>query len=135
MSISFEWEDENQTLLLLTLSNGWTWEEYHAIVNQLVGIMRELDHIVDVIVENTAKIPFPSGAALFQLRKIARITPENLGVVVVVSRNPFVKSINQILMQISPQLRRTIALADVRDEAYAIIEGRRAQRRGDSPVE
>ncbi len=127
MHIYHQWDDPEQ-ILLLRLEDGWTWEEYHSVVAQLSETVRQLNHTVDAIVENTAKIPFPAGSALSNLRQVTRVLPNNFGVIVVVSPNPFVKTINNILMQLAPKLRETIALADTREEAYAIVVERRAQR-------
>ncbi len=130
MSIHFRWADEEQTLLLLTLEEGWTWAEYHDVVRQVSGMIRQLGHTVDIIVENTARVPFPSGSALSQLRQVVRILPDNIGVIVVVSPNPFVKTINNILFQLVPKVRQITELADTREEALAIVAARRAASRG-----
>ncbi len=128
MNIHYHWADDNQTLLMFTLQNGWTWEEYFATLKALVASIRQLEHPVDVIVENTSKIPFPSGSALSRLRQILPMLPDNIGVIVVVSPNPFVKTINQILFQLSPRVRAMTELADTREEAHIILMRRRAQR-------
>lgn len=135
MRITFQWEDAERTLLLLRLTDGWTWVEYHAVVSQLVVSIQQLDYAVDVIVENTARIPFPSGKALSHLRRIMRMVPDNIGVIVIVSANPFVKTINHILFRVMPKTREIGELADTVEEAHAIITRRRAQRRNDSGAE
>jgi hypothetical protein len=130
MNIRFRWADEEQTLVLLTLEDGWTWAEYHSLVRQISETIRQLGHTVDAVVEITSRAPFPSGSALSQLRQIARVLPDNIGVIVVVSPNPFVKTINTILFHLSPKLRQMVELADTREEALAIITARRAAARG-----
>jgi hypothetical protein len=134
MNVRYQWSDD-QTLLLLTLEEGWTWAEYHSVVRELSAAIRQLGHPVDAIVENTARIPFPSGSALSHLRQMMRVVPDNIGVIVVVSPNPLVKTINQILFTIAPKLRETVELADTRAEALAIIEKWRAQRHEGSEVD
>jgi hypothetical protein len=130
MNIHFRWANGEQTLLLLTLEEGWTWAEYHDVVRQLATMIRQLDYTVDAVVEITSRVPFPSGSALSQLRQVARILPENIGVIVVVSPNPFVKTINNILIQMTPKLRQMVELADTREEAHAVVAARRAAARG-----
>jgi hypothetical protein len=120
--------DDNQTFLTVTLQNGWTWEEYLAIVKALAESIRQHGHTVDAIVEITSKIPFPSGSALSRLRQILPLLPNNIGVIDLVSPNPFVKTINQILFQLSTRARDIAELADSREEANALIVRRRAQR-------
>ena len=127
MKIHYRWEDEDQTLMLVSLEEGWTWEEYYAVVQQLATTIRRLGHPVDAIVKNSARIPFPTGSALSHLRQIMRLVPDNIGVIVLVSSNPFVKTINQVLFQLLPTTREIAELADTEDEARTIIAERRAR--------
>jgi hypothetical protein len=62
MSIHFHWANEEQTLLLLTLEEGWTWAEYLDVVKRLSETIHQLSHTVDAIVEITSRAPFPSGS-------------------------------------------------------------------------
>jgi hypothetical protein len=128
MHIHYRWDDEQKTLLLLSLEDGWTWVEYHDVAREITGMIRELGYMVDLIVDNSAKIPFPSGSALSHLREITRLIPDNLATIVLVGSNPVIKTINQILFRLVPTVAEITFMVDTREEAYAVIAQRRAKR-------
>jgi len=90
--------------------------------------IKTYSHNVDVIVELENIPSLLKGSAVSQLQQLTRAIPDNVRTIVIVTHNPFVRTVNTILFQIMPKARESGALASSVEEARAIIAERRVQR-------
>ena len=92
MHFEVGWDDPNQTVIVVVMREGWDWGDYFVAVNQTYDMIRDVNHKVDVIISG-AVLRIPRGDMLSQLRKIRKLRPENMGELVLVGVNTFVRSI------------------------------------------
>lgn len=128
MTFKLNWDNDEKTLFRFEMEGKWTWDEYHQIVDEAFQMIRPLDHTVDVIVIGEPRMSLPSGSALAQLVRISRVIPNNIGLIVLVTPNGFIKAINRVLFRMSKRVGDMTVLTDTVDEAYAVIWERRAKR-------
>ncbi len=126
MVVHYYLDERDSTIIRLVLDGQWTWAEYFVVLEQILTHVRSKDTMFDCIVEG--RMGFPGGSALSQLNHVVRQLPPNIGVIVVVTSNSFVRTINQILFQISKRAQSIGSVADTIDQAYAIISARRIER-------
>jgi hypothetical protein len=71
------WYNDEKTILLFDVYEGWTWDEAHAIVSQQVAMMAEVEHGVHTIFYLHGLSGLPRGSALPNVRKLMRIQHPN----------------------------------------------------------
>jgi hypothetical protein len=126
VSIQLQWEEHDPAILLFDLRAEWTWDEFHATITEGVSMMRGLPYPVYAITFVTHVFP-PSASVLSHFQAISQQLPSNLALIVVVTDNFFVETINQIFFKISPLGRKLGRLAKTMDEARQLIAQHHAQ--------
>jgi hypothetical protein len=92
MSIHLEWIDPEKTILLVKYEPGWTLEDYHRYIEQSGAMIREQNHIVDMI--SNFNNNRPSGKNMLSaLSRIKLLMPPNSGTNVVVKPDGFTRVI------------------------------------------
>jgi hypothetical protein len=127
-TISFSWSDESHTLLLIKLQEGWTIAGYATFFDEMSAEIETSAQDVEVIIELENIPSILKGSIVSHLQQLTRAIPDNVRTIVIVTHNPFIRTVNTILFQIMPKARETGALASSVEEARAIIAERRARR-------
>jgi hypothetical protein len=76
-----DWLDEEKTIILTTIPEKFSWEEYHKNTAQVAEMVLGVEHIVDIILDAT-NAPLPKGNPFPHFKRFVRGLPGNTGVVV-----------------------------------------------------
>jgi len=126
MGIQLQWEQHDPDILLFDLRSNQTWDDFHAAVQQGIEMLYDVPYPVYVITLSASGFP-PSASILSHFHKVAQQLPPNMALIVVVTDNFLVETINQIFFKISPLGRKLGRLAKTMDEARQIIAQYHAQ--------
>ncbi|MEO8608713.1 MAG: hypothetical protein ABI690_12560 [Chloroflexota bacterium] len=127
MGIQVQWDVQDPDILVFDLRAQWDWNEFHAAVRDGISMMNSLTQPVYVITLSAHGFP-PSSSVLSEFQKVMRILPQNVALIVVVTDNFMVETINQIFFRVSPLGRRIGRLAKTIDAARVLIAEDRAKR-------
>jgi hypothetical protein len=127
MGIQMQWDAQDPDILIFDLRSQWVWDEFHAAVQDGLHLMNSSGQPVYVISLSGAGFPH-SPRILGEFKKVTRVLPPNVALIVVVTDNFLVESVNQIFFKVSPLGRRIGRLAKTPDAARAMIAEHRAKR-------
>jgi len=130
MGVSMWWDEADSTLLHAKLTKPWTWEDYLKRIDEAIAAIKTRKDTIDAIVEIDSAGSLSSGSIVGQLTKTLKILPENMGTIVVIIHNDFLKAINRLLIRISARAQALVVLADTLEEANSVITERRNRRGG-----
>jgi hypothetical protein len=92
VSIRAVWDNDEKTIVRHIYEGRWTLEEYYNLIGEHRIMLKEVDHIVDIINDLRAAGPVPGGMAT-AIRYAARSAPPNEGINVIVGANEYVKAL------------------------------------------
>lgn len=119
MSVTFTWENPDQTRLRFIFDPVWQVEDLQRVVEYSKGMIEDRNLVVDVIIDMSHCESMPSN--LSKLRDHLRTLDSNsVGVMVFVTRNVYVHTVMKLLNQL---LRHqfTMFFTDSLDDAYRIV--------------
>lgn len=128
MGIQLQWDAQDSDILIFDLRAQWLWDEFHAAVQNGLQLMNSTTQPVYVIILSASGFPH-SPSILGEFKKVTRLFPPNLAMVVVVTDNFLVETVNQVFFKVSPLGRRIGRLAKSVDTARALIAEHRARQR------
>lgn len=123
MGVDIQWANDDQTVILCTISGEGTWEDLYTMVEQQVVMMASVDHIVHNILNFEAEIKRIPPNAFLHLRRLMSIDRPNEGGVVIVGGPAMAKNLLSIVHRIYG-LRDEAArmmFADTVEEAYTLL--------------
>jgi hypothetical protein len=129
MGVNVYWEDNERTLLRYDFIGKWDWNDLYASLGK--GLKLEMQSInrVDVLLDLRQ-----SGAigdnAMAHIRKIGDKQPPNVGMLVVITPNKFLKTLFQVTMQSYPNAALYLRLAASEEEARMMIAEARSLDEG-----
>jgi hypothetical protein len=124
MPIKLWWEDEAQTIFCWHLEGHWTWEEFRARLPLAAAAQRSVDHRVDVLFDMRQTDHLPP-AAVHHVRQVLASMPDNVGLLVMVGPNIFVKAALATFSSLYKQSAKKFRLVDTLDEAYELLSALR----------
>jgi hypothetical protein len=92
MSVSANWYDSKQEIVLYVFEGRWTWDELYATYNQAIVMEKSVPHRVDVVLDMINSKAIPANA-LLHVKNISNKQPDNLGLTIVVTPNGFVRAL------------------------------------------
>jgi hypothetical protein len=128
MPISVTWGDSEQTLLLQVLDQQWTWGEFEAMVSQSLRMINRVHHTVDVLGDIRTSSPQVRGLGGEHMRRALDMLPDNLGVLIVVGRGYFMKTLFAMLVVLHEKARGRIYFVDSMEEGYVLLQEQRLKR-------
>jgi hypothetical protein len=128
MAITVRWGDEDRTVVYMLFEGEWTVEDYLTASGEVAALMDEVEHPVALIADALAAV-MPEGliSRFPQMKGAPYISHPNYWLVVVIVAPGFAYALADIYSSVFLSPSR-YARADTPEEAYAIIEERRAQR-------
>jgi hypothetical protein len=99
MPVTVDWDNPEQTAVLITYLRPWTWEEFDTAVAKMKQKFDSVKHKVDVIFD-IRKGGFPPPDAMERFKEVSEIDHPNGGQLVFIAPGmmaQFVKTITQIL--------------------------------------
>ncbi len=124
MPITGCWDDEGQTIYLITFSGNWTWNEFDQAIQDCYATIAVLPYPVDIIADTrTTELP-SGGGAITHANALLRARPANYGIAVVIA-STFVRVMVDTLKQMNPENRDRLFTTQTLDEARAIVRQQR----------
>jgi hypothetical protein len=91
MSIHYEWDNEEKTIIRYDFDGKWTWEEFRDKQTEANALFAEVDHPVDVILDLLKSESRPTNLFV-HIRESEAHRPPNHGRLVVVRSGQFVRT-------------------------------------------
>lgn len=98
MSIEVDWYNEEQDIIIHHIEGRWTINELREAAIRAWNMMRDVDHIVDVIMDVRTGHRLPSGFMVHG-KHIATARPDNGGIIVIVGGTAFMKALYQVYVK------------------------------------
>lgn len=93
MPATYEWFNEDKTLMYEKFSGDWTWHDFIECIKGASEQIRTVDHPVVAIADYTESKTLPmSGASLKIARDVMNNAPENWMGVVIISENRLIRA-------------------------------------------
>lgn len=97
-----DWLDEHKTIIIQTLSENWSWDELLSNnKTEIPQLMNQVDHEVHIIVSLEDSPNLPSGSALMKGKDAVTELPDNLGLLVIVSPDQYVRVLVDMVSSIT----------------------------------
>ena len=127
MSISVEWDNPEQNIILCTYRDTWTWEAFFGAVQTASDLQDTVHHMVDMILDMRYSASIPSGVK-GKFSEIARISHPNTGIRVLVTHTDVIKVLFQVFASVYRPAARKYQVVDSLDKAYTLIADLQQQR-------
>ncbi|MBC7812804.1 MAG: hypothetical protein H7175_16735 [Burkholderiales bacterium] len=122
MPISVHGNEPDHTIFFMTYEGRWDWEEHFQAVKKAREFGDGVEHRVDIIVDALRSENPPLGPALSNITSGIRLQRSpNLGILVLVTQNPFVRALMTIAPKVYPGMADTLVLAKTVEEAHTLI--------------
>lgn len=120
MTIQYYWDQHDPNIFVFDLREVWTWDEFHTAADTAMESIKNVAEPVYVISLAAAGFPY-SDSVISHFQRITQQLPPNLILIVVVTDNFLVETVNQIFFKISPSGRRIGRIAKSLDAARQLI--------------
>lgn len=127
MTITLGWDNPEQTRILWTYGENWSWEDFHQCLDELDHMLHSAQpRLVDIIFDTQQSFPPTKGPLMFSewSNAISR-APANLNMMVVCNGIPFALSMAKIYGKVIASKGRIMLTAPTVEDARRIIEQRR----------
>ena len=91
MSITVLWDDEAKTVLRLDFQLPVSWKDLEVAGDEIVVLAKASDYRIDMII-NAGETPMPPGSPVPHLKRLFKVLPSNIGLVVNVVTNLFARA-------------------------------------------
>ena len=96
MPITIQWDDPEQTAVIITYTRPWTWKDFDAAMEQMLTLFDSVTHKVDVIFD-VRNAGFPPPDAISHFKRAAEIQHPNGGLLIYVAPKVLVHFINSVV--------------------------------------
>jgi hypothetical protein len=125
MGVRYEWADDRQIILNITLEVPWTWTEYRQMVDIILPMLQAIDHPVATVVDVTRMGTLPKDGNVMQiLLEVESTMPANVFASVVVGAPYALTLFINLLMKLRPAVKRIAVFTRTMDEAHTIVYNR-----------
>ncbi len=116
MSLPVNWDNEEQTRVLVEFDEPLTWSTFHKTIERAHTLIGSVEHRVDLVIWD--KVGLPKGSALAQFRSAFQSQPANTGRVFIVSEQPpfmmrFMRQLASIMQNIFPMKSKIVFAASI----------------------
>lgn len=122
--MSVRWLDEKQSVVYHRLEGKWTWFEFYKAHDEVMRLMKSVDHPVSLLTEffDWSSGVIPSGLFLHAQRLLKQF-PANHHKIIIISKNPFthiaVVGAKQVL---KTKIVKTIQIVPSIDDAHKLLD-------------
>jgi hypothetical protein len=117
------WDNDEKTIVRHIFQGHWSIEEIRVSARMAWQMMHTVEHPVHAILDMREGDILPSGGVLAQTSRIATNRPKNAGVIILITRNPIVRTLGKAFRaaygRFHPNLR--FYFADTIEDAYQLI--------------
>jgi hypothetical protein len=124
MNVDFQWCSEQPSIVMLSFSGAWTYEELHELTRtrlfpQIAAKTQPVYIIVDML--NSQSIPKAS-PVIFETRALVQALPPNTAMVVIVTRSILIDAMmNTVKAVLDMPIMRMMHLCSTLDQAFALL--------------
>lgn len=122
MPISAEWGNAEKTVILKRVWGDWDHTDIHLTTDATNTMMAEVKHNVDIITDYSEPFKADPTRLISAIRRSEKTIPENMGFIVLVQANNFVKTLININRMNAPRLTARTHLVNSMPEAYALLQ-------------
>jgi hypothetical protein len=122
------WGDDAQSVIIATGEKGWTWDDFHTALNEIIIMVSKTSERVDLIYAQGPGSRVPQGSGMPHYRRAMRVLPKNVNMHILLNDTLIVRSVLNILLKLYGKgLESRFAVARDLDDAYKIIHKDREQ--------
>ena len=129
MSITVDWHDSEKTIILYVFSGKWTWSEFYDVYHRAIAMENSAPNRVDVVID-FRQSAIPPTNVLLNLKYIADNQPPNIGLSILVSKSPLVRSLYEVAQKFHRPIGEYFRVVGTMDDAFAMIAELRHVRAG-----
>lgn len=96
MPISLEWSSTDKTILIMTYTTPWTWQEFETAYNKLSEKLNSLTNRCDLIID-IQRGGLPPQGAMLRFKKVAELKHPCAGEVIFVGPRLLTQMVNSIV--------------------------------------
>lgn len=123
MGIDVLWDDSERTILRYDFEPEWTWVEFWEAIDESNAMMLSVPYTVDFI-GNFSNGKLPSIGSFRILKRSREVSPDNLGLIVLVGMNDFIRVLLEVFTKIYPALGARMVAVHTLEEARALLAER-----------
>ncbi len=132
MGVRYEWADDRQIIMNVTLEYPWTWNEYLEMMKVLMPLLHDLKHPCATVVDCSKMGTLPKdGNVLSILMNVEKNMPSNVFASVIVAAPYGVGVFMNMLMKMRPRAKSLALFTPTMAEAHAKIYARYDKLYGD----
>jgi hypothetical protein len=125
LPISTQWHDAEQTIIRCDITGAWTWEEFHASLDEAHQLLATVNHPVVIINVRDASAKTPRGNPFPHITRASRDKPDNQILTISVNTNKsMTQMVAKVLTSIFPFMPSALVMADTFEEALTIAENK-----------
>lgn len=121
MGITVSWDDQAQTVLRLTYSSPWTWEDYYTAMNSVDRLMEESGRVSAIIDDFTASETLPF-SKVHHIEQFGRALTAGGVMHILVSPGALWRSMRRIIEREFPNSAGQLIEVNTLNEARSLLE-------------
>ncbi len=121
MSISVQWDNDNQNVIRYDFSGRWDWDSYERALEQGFAMTEGVEHEVHMLIHLQRGATLPEGAMIYLKDTLAAL-PANQGLVVVAGGDKSARTTIAMFKRINKGLGKRLAVANDLKEARSLLE-------------
>ena len=123
MPLHVYWDNDEKTIIRCDSAGKWTWDEYHAALDEICVLARSVAHRVDLISIGTPDSAMPKGSPQPHFERAAKILPDNLGLNITVTGCRLAAVMVNIWKKLpgGKKLSDAVELVATEEEAYRMV--------------
>jgi hypothetical protein len=122
MSVSMDWDEQQQNIVMLTFSEEWTWREATVALNNAMAEISHLPHAVALIFNLSRNTFFPSHGLVDHIKTVREKIHQypNINLVIVVMPKDSTRDMLMAAAQMYSSPSCTYKFLDAVDDAFAV---------------
>lgn len=123
MTIQTGWDNDDLTVIRTALHDHWTWETLYGVNNDVIDMMRGVDHSVHLLLDCTESDTIPAGGVIMHMRNLLGAYPPNCDLRIVITHNVLVERLMNIFQAaFQTGLGKQVYTVSSVEEAYDVIQ-------------
>lgn len=128
VGISVRWDNDEQTIILVTFDAEWTWNDVHDVNTRATVLYESVDYVVDILADVRSTHLVTTGILSYARNLLSMPWHPHAGKVVVVGASRSVRTLFEAAALVAKKSLERITFAQSMDEAREIIQRRRVKR-------
>lgn len=125
-TIIFGWDNAEETIVRLTLLDGWTWADFYSINSDVAELMRSTHRRIHLLLDYSQTRTVPMGGVITHVRNVLAAYPSNCDAMVFVSRDMLVQRLISIFKKTyQADLGKRVFITTTFNDAYRVIDARK----------